>query len=611
MSTVPGCDHEANTASGDTALLCLQSIGSSQTWSVVWPALRLYHSDLQSDTLKARGDELIASYHSSRSVATLEHAISIYEEALRLRITEHERRAESLNDLGDALYHFCSRHEADKTRASHCIELLREGLRLRPSGHLLRDQSLHNLARALRDVLYQHLSRLDILMECASLDHEALLLRPSGHPDRSKSLNNLAVDLMTVVECTGDTDKLAEIISMYREVLQTRPPGHPMRHTALHNLACALCMSFRHLGRSELLAEAIGASREVVQLRPLGHPLRHWAMANLAHALALRSVYEGRSELLVEAIDLQRESLLLLPGSSQRQAMGMCNLAQLLLASFRNSGDGNALDEALSLSREAVALHSSGGYEDVFMLNNLSEVLEKKLDKDSGFEALSEVANLHREVLHALPDGHWQRFWSLEGLARVLCRMGSPSWPEALSCYQEALQICPTECPERTQLLSGMSKCFLDPRSPLFSLSEGISCLSKAYADPFMHVNGRLKSAISDLQQLEAACRTFKQCAHPGPYVPDDGRISTLYAQVIGLLPLAANFGIDHSARLQAVAGTDEIARNAAARALLIGNIPQAIETLELGRGVFWMQTHHLHTIAFDGVPEDDCQELQ
>jgi tetratricopeptide (TPR) repeat protein len=537
--------------------------------------------------------------------------IDIYEEALCLRPEGHVRRAESLNDLGYALYHFCLNHEADETRRNRCIELLREGLRLRPPGNPLRDISLHNLSKALRFALSQHQDDLERLVECASLNREALQLRPSGHPERGMSLNGLAVDLMRMVQHTGDMERLPEIVSMYREALQMHLSGHPMRHISLNNLATALCMSFKHSARSEHIAEAISVYREAVQLRPRGHPMRHTALQGLAYALTLRSVDEGHPESLSEAIQLQRECLELLPDSHSHRSMNMGNLADSLLASFRSSGDANTLAEAISLSREAVTLYSPMDYIHDNVLNTLAEVLEAKLDKDSDIETLTEVADLYREVLRRRPIGHYRRYWSLEGLARVLCKSGSSLWPEALTCYQEALQICPMEGPERSRVWSGMSACFLDTNSPLFSLSEGVACLSKAYAHSFLHVNERLKSAISALEHLETACRTSTQCAHSEAGTPDDERILELYAQVIGLLPLAANFGLDHGARLQAVAGTDDIARSAVTRALLLGNLSQAIEMMELGRGVFWMQTLHLHTTAFDVVPKDDCQELQ
>jgi hypothetical protein len=196
------------------------------------------------------------------------------------------------------------------------------------------------------------------------------------------------------------------------------------------------------------------------------------------------------------------------------------------------------------------------------------------------------------------------------GLGASALQIGRNSGSEALSCYEEALQLCPIGHPGRRRLLSGMSKCFLDPSSPSFSLSKGISCLSQAYAIT-SNVSGRLKSAASDLQDLEVAYSASKTGSHAGTHTEDDERILNLYAQIIGLLPLAANFGLDHGARLQAVTGSDEIARNAAARAMIFGRFPQAVELLEQGRGVFWTQTLHLRTTTFDGVPENDCQELQ
>jgi tetratricopeptide (TPR) repeat protein len=544
-------------------------------------------------------------------VALLEEAIGLYEETLRQRPVGHERRAESLNDLGDTLYYFCSRHEADGTRASRCIELLREGLSLRPPGHQLRDQSLHNLARSLRDVLYHKLGRLDILMECASLNREALRLRPPGHSERSNSMNNLAIDLMVIVQHTGDMEMRAEMIRLHRESLWMCPPGHPEHHISLNNLGIALRNSFEDSGGSDVLAECISVMREVLTLRPIGHPRRFLALDTLASALSLRFYHEGHSESFPEAITLEREALQLLSDSHPARAMIKSNLAAMLLVNVRVGADGSMLAEAIRLLRQAVAFHTIGSHSHDTALQNLAEALEAKFDKDGDTEALLEAASLHRETLNIRVIGNIMRFQSLEGLARVLCKSGSRPWPEAFSRYQEALQLCPVGYPARSRLLSGVSRCFLDISSPFFSLSEGISCLSEAYADTYSHVSGRLQSAIPDLQQLELAYGALTGGPHLKAHSKDAEQVLDLYMQIIGLLPLAANFGLEHSARLQALKGYDVIARDAAARAVLLGLHSQAVQILEEGRGVFWMQTLHLRATAFDGVPEADNQELQ
>jgi tetratricopeptide (TPR) repeat protein len=572
--------------------------------------LTLPHSDLQTDTLKARADERFEAYRSSHSVAVLEEVIGLYEEILRQRPVGHERRAESLNDLGDALYHFCCHHEADETRNKRCIELLREALLLRPPGHPLRDQSLHNLARSLRVVFYSRLG-LDILPECESLDREALQLRPPGHPERSKSLNSLAINLAYIVQHTGDVEMQAEVISMHREVLRMRPPGHPQRDSSLNNLGGSLLISFESLGGSDILAEGISLLREALKLRPVGHRLRYTTLDNLANALSQRSHYECHSESLPEAIALQREALPLHPAGHPMQAGSKMNFALFLLDSFRVSRDGRALGEAISLLREAVSscLVGSFGYE--VARQSLAEVLEAKFDEDGDMYALSEAADLHREHLYGRVAEKTLRLQSLEGLARVLWRSGSSSWPEALSCYQEARRLCPVAYPDRARLLSGMSRCFLEIGSPFFDFAEGISCLLEAYSDTYSHVTGRLRLALTDLQRVEAAYSASAEGPDPRTSPKDAERVLDLYTQIIGLLPLAANFGLDHRARLQALTGYDAIARDAAARAVLLGIPSLAVTMLEQGRGVFWMQTLHLRTSAFNEVPEDDCQELE
>jgi hypothetical protein len=175
----------------------------------------------------------------------------------------------------------------------------------------------------------------------------------------------------------------------------------------------------------------------------------------------------------------------------------------------------------------------------------------------------------------------------------------------------EALHVCPTGSPGRAQLLSGMSRCFLEPTSQSFNFFEGTTYLFKAYADSISPVSRRLKSAIVDLQQLEAAYAASTKGGHTGSRTHDDERVLDLYIQVLGLLPLAANLALDHTARLQALTGCDEICRNAAAWAMLLGKVSQAVQMLEQGRGVFWTQAIHLRGTAFEGGPHDDCQELQ
>jgi tetratricopeptide (TPR) repeat protein len=288
----------------------------------------------------------------------------------------------------------------------------------------------------------------------------------------------------------------------------------------------------------------------------------------------------------------------------------LSHLAKFLMASFRHHHDRSVLEEAIMLLRESLRL-PVGADRHSDRLNGLAEVLIVSFDVHEQVDDLHEAAKLLREALMSRPQGNFRRLESLLALARLLCRKECQSWKEALLLYQEALDICPAGSPLCAEVLSGTSRCFLDPESPFFDLAKGLKYLSAAYSDNFCHVNRRLRSALSDLPRVEIAYTEAATILDGSGLEQCNVRVVDLYAQVIGLLPRAANFGLDHNTRLQAVTGLDEIARNAAARAVLIGRESQAVEMLEEGRGVFWAQTLHLRISAFDSVPHEDRQELQ
>jgi hypothetical protein len=570
------------------------------------------HSD-RAESLEKLADALITDGAVSASAMIIEAAICVFEEILRLRPVGHVQRAKAVGDLGKALYTFCVFHEADHSRRVRCIELLREGLQLSPPGHSLHEQALHGLSLALAFVGYEQLSGgLDHLNESITLSRATLQLRPAGHPEQHKSLDNLAYGLIRSFHHCGDLNLLAESIATYREVLQLRPLGHPRRDHTLQNLASSLESSYQHQGGPETLAEQISLSRETLQLRPVGHPLRWMSLTLLGNMLGLSFELKGSPALLSESISAHREAVQLMPSTHPDPGGVLNNLAHVLVASFRQSHDRSALSEAITLLRRALRLPTGlGGDRRLEILIELAEALSASFDEHHHLEEIHEAVRLHREVLENRLPGHYRRMEALRRLGSLLCRTECQSWDEAFALYREALDVCPAGSPLRAELFSDISQCLLDPGSPFFDLFQGVAHLSEAYADNFCHVNRRLRSAMSDLPRVQSAYAHALTDLGSSALECADSRVLDLYAQVISLLPRAANFGLDHSTRLQAITGLDEISRDAAARALLLGRQSQALELLEEGRGVFWAQTLHLRPSAFDDVPQEDRQRLQ
>jgi tetratricopeptide (TPR) repeat protein len=488
--------------------------------------------------------------------------------------------------------------------------MLREALNLCPPGHLLRDKALHDLARALHFICFNLLGEQNALAESVVLNREALMLRPPGHPSRDKTLSNLAAALRRRFEDCGDVDLLEEAVRMHREVLRLRPLGHPRRDIALSKLSATLTTSFEQQGSFETVTEAIALGREAVDLRPIGNPLRFSALSNLAESLRARFIYQGFSVCLAEAIELYRERLHIMPEAHPLRGLQMIDYGEILLLAFQEHGDSCLLSEAIAVLRETLTLLPEGVLLYDRALHNLASALLASSEQSGDISLLSEAATLHQEALKLRPPGHPLRITSLDSLADLYCRIEPVSWDKAHTLYCEALQICPQGYPLRAQLLPGIARCFLDAGSPFFDPVQGISHLSEAYADNLTHITRRLRTASTDMGNVEATYASVTRHMDEVARSRYDTLVLELYSQIIGILPLAANFGIDHKARLRPVVGTDRIARNAASRAVLDGRVSVAIETLEEGRGVFWTQTLHLRTSTFEGVPEDDREEL-
>jgi tetratricopeptide (TPR) repeat protein len=554
---------------------------------------------------------LRADWDASHLEGTLEEVIGIYEQLLALRPPGHAQRRQTVSDLGDAFWRFCYHHSLDKARSDCCIAMLREAVHLCPPGHPLRDETLHDLARALFFITFTLLGDQDALAESVVLNREALTLRPPGHPSREKSLNNLAAALSTRFDECGDSNLLEEAVRMLREVLQLCPLGRPTRDMALSNLSIALTTSFEQQGSFEAVTEAIALSREALDLCPVGNPRRFTSLANLADALKLRFLHQGFSVCLAEAIELHRQILHTMPDAYPLRGRMMLNYGDILLLAFQEHGDSCLLSEAIVVLRETLTLLPEEIQFHDIALHCLAGALLAGSKHSGDMSLLSEAATLHQEALKLRPPGHPRRIESLDGLANLYCKIEPVSWKEAHTLYCEALKICPQGYPLRAQLLSGIARCFLDPDSPFFDPVQGISHLSEAYADNLTHITRRLRTASTDMGNVEATYASVTRHMDEVARSRYDTLVLELYSQIIGILPLAANFGIDHKARLRAVAGTDRIARNAASRAVLDGRVSVAIETLEEGRGVFWTQTLHLRTTAFEGVPRDDREELQ
>ncbi|KAG1809155.1 CHAT domain-containing protein [Suillus subaureus] len=208
----------------------------------------------------------------------------------------HSDRGDYLNNLAVSLGHRFH-HQGKPNDLDEAISLCEEALRLRPVGHKARDTSLDNLGGAL-DIRFNKCGDIDDITRAVSLYREALTLRPPGHPTRDTTLNNLALALEIRYDKLRVREDLNEAIDLYHESLRLKRLDDPEPHISLLNLSSALCSRFTHTQKNEDVEEAITLCQESVAAMSSLHPDRYFSYIRLQEA------YVSRYEILHDPADL-------------------------------------------------------------------------------------------------------------------------------------------------------------------------------------------------------------------------------------------------------------------------------------------------------------------
>jgi tetratricopeptide (TPR) repeat protein len=381
--------------------------------------------------------------------------------------------------------------------------------------------------------------------------------------DEGVALCNAGTQLLERFMQYGGLETLQEGVGMLRGALALFPQGHYNRGVALNNLANALMTQYKQDGDTSKLAETVDRHREALSLHPQGHPHRVVSLSNLATALMTQYEGDGDMSKLAEAVDRQREALSLCPQGHPDRARSLSNLANALQTQYKQDGDTSKLAEMVDRHREALSLHPQGHPHRGDSLSNLSNSYLVQYEHDGNESALITALKLRRECLDSWIPGH----------------------PERHKAHHTIAQL---------QLLD----------SSLFDWAEALDHLMQTMTDYSASPRQRLIYGIQSLRRVEAASpRDFKQ------YLCSQQALD-VYVHAIQLLPRAAHAGLDVSARLRALAGSEQLCRAAAMRAIMLDKLPTAVEVFEEGKAVFWSQALRLRSTALDALPTTDNERL-
>ncbi|MFD0316249.1 CHAT domain-containing protein [Streptomyces flavalbus] len=468
-------------------------------------------------------------YEHTGEPAAIEQAVAVARRAVR-HADPGVDRAMSLHNLAEALR---ARYGGggDLAVLQEAVDAGRAAVREEAGageGGGKRYIALGGLADSLR-MLYERTGAPALLDEALRLSDAALAAVPGDADVPAAVLVNATVLLRHRFERTGDPGDLEEAIRVMRRAVAAAPHGTPTRLAALYNLGGMLHTLAARTGDLTALDEALAVADTVVRATPAEHPDGPRYRATLVGMLTERHDRTGDPEALDRAVTVAGEALAATPREHPERWMHLANLAVVLKTRARLTGDVDGVRAALGHEREMARI----GH-DAAALTNLGNTLRLYHDLTGDADALAEAVAVGRDAVAGTAEDHLARATCEVNLALTLRTAGGAHAAEATALLRAAA--------------------------------------SRASAPTEVRVG-----AAREWGELAMAA------GRPG-------EAADAFALGVGLLPRLAARGLLRTDAARWLAGHSRLASDAAACALAAGRPEQAVEMLEMGRGVLLAQ---------------------
>lgn len=557
--------------------------------------------------LAAFGRCMVNTYKLSGKLADLDKGVGLLEDALVAFPESDPSRYDAHYLLGVAL-RFKYRRDDEMSHLYKAIEIDRSILRQLQPTH--RDLYLpHNGLASSLVMLFDRTDNIRYLDE--SIDHlqSAKSILMDDHPHKSVTEAGVAICLSKRYHASGDINDLNLVVSSMQFRLARNPTSGSKRRLAL-----LLLNRYNAIGSDDDLDEAIRMLRDDINTLQSSEAEYNVTIGNLVSGLISRYKRNKRYEDVKEATKLCQG----IPNAAFEGKDALVFAEHFFAAlrlSYEETGSKVYLIEAIELRdrlREEWERNPPSRAHRMFSLLSAMAHLHLKLfHHDHDTQVLATSIELYREALASIPLTSVQHDPILIGLS-VALRAGFETGFTPIEDLQESLRLLQLRIVHGTQtenirleLHFELAHLYLVVRAPFYDAKSAILHLSHALCTEAVNAQIRLAKALPVLNIIN--CRHASH--EPAPY--DDHRnLLKVYANAISLLPQVAYFGLDDELRLRVLASSDKMAVWAAAHALVDQRAEQAVQLLEQGRAVFWLQYLQTRT-ALDSLPPTLAEDLR
>ena len=422
---------------------------------------------------------------------------------------------------------------------------------------------------------------------------DAVRLAEDDPPVQAAYLNNLSYAWSVKFDLTGHLADLDEAITVTRRSLAILPPDHPSRGVVLNGLGAMLLTRSERGGDSGDLDSSVEALREA---RDAMDPASHCAPANLSNlGAALLDLFnrDRRRPDLDEAITILRQALELFPGDAPGRSAAETNLANALLErSHHGSTPVPDLDEAISLLRAAFSRLGPTDIARPRVAVNLSNGLRRRYRLAADPADALDAARVLRDAMAVLsPADHWHGVLAaqLSDAAALLSEGHESSGPGVPRASRAPAAPGPRpDGPDSldAETLRAQVREAIPDRPP----STG-DLVSWAYANADA---GRAAGSIRELRKaaFSADASVMQQLNAANAWAriasaTDPAQALTAYRTALARVPELGGEHLDAKSRVMAFAEFNGLASEAAALAVELGNLEEAVGLLEENRNLW------------------------
>ncbi|KZV64379.1 TPR-like protein [Peniophora sp. CONT] len=501
----------------------------------------------------------------------------------------HPQRLMLLCDLGGLLvYRFQNLWELNDIERAIILE--RQVLDLTPEGDSTRPIQLEALAVYLA-LRFNRLGETRDLEDAIAMYKQALNLTPESDLRWPMLLGNFAHSSWTRFKSIGDVHDLEDAIAIGKQALDLTPENHPERPMRLVNLANSLWSRFNRLGDIEDIEAAIATHKQALDLMPEDHLVRPIELGNLASSLRSRFDRLGDIHDLEAAIATQKQALDLIPEGQPERPIRLGNLANFLWFRFDHLGDIQDLEAAIAIQKQALDLMPEGHPERPMRLGNLANSLWTRFHRLGDIQDLEAAIAINKQALDLMPESHPERPKQLGNLALSLRsrfnRLGDVhNLEEAIATDTLAFELMPKGHANRPRRLYGLGL-------SLKARFEHIQ--SKVHFDAVVH--SLMEASMQSVGDPTTRLKSAQECVlllSKYPEFSSAELVLAAHSSIIQIFPEIVWLGHSVERRYEETARLGNLVNTAISAFIRLQSCYQAIEWMEAGRTLVWLQMSSL-----------------